>query len=393
MDLKNREMIKRIAILGSTGSIGRQALEVIREFRDAMEVEVLTAGTNWETLVAQALEFMPSTVVIGREAHYRQVSEALDPAGIKVFTGEEAIAQVVSMGSVDLVLNALVGYSGFIPTLETIRAGKVLALANKESMVVGGEMVAGLAAANRVPIIPVDSEHSAIFQCMTGEDFNTVEKIILTASGGPFRQKSLEFLHTVKKEDALKHPNWSMGHKITIDSASLMNKGLEVIEARWLFDIDPGQIEVVVHPQSVIHSLVQFHDGSMKAQMGTPDMRLPITYALNYPERKSTSFPRFSFLDYPELTFEKPDIEIFRNLALAYRALQMGGNACCTLNASNEEAVRAFLCDRIGFMDIPEIIEKCLLAVPHIQDPSLEDYELTDREARKKAKELVKKLD
>lgn len=382
-------MSRKIAILGSTGSIGRQALEVIREFPGSLEAEVLTAQNNWELLVRQAMEFRPNVVVISREKYYRSVQEALHPLGIKVFTGDESLAQVVTMDSIDLVLNSLVGYSGFKPAVQSILAAKMLALANKESLVVGGELLTGLLSRSTAKLIPVDSEHSAIFQCLAGEKMSSVEKIFLTASGGPFLDQGLDFLAGVRKEDALKHPNWDMGDKITIDSASLMNKGLEVIEARWLFDLLPDRIEVIIHPQSVIHSMVQFTDGSIKAQLGPPDMRFPISYALGYPERLSTNFRRFSIADYPQLTFQKPDLEIFRNLALAYKALEMKGNACCVLNASNEEAVRAFLGNRLAFLAIPKVVEKCLDKMPWINSPTLDDLEQTDREAREMASRII----
>ena len=385
-------MKKKIAILGSTGSIGQQALDVIRGFPESMEVEVITAQNNWEELVRQAKEFRPNVVVISKEKYYPQVDEALHPLGIKVFTGEASLSQVVTMDSIDLVLNSLVGYSGFKPAVQAILAGKKLALANKESLVVGGELLTGLLSHSTATLIPVDSEHSAIFQCLAGEKISSVEKIYLTASGGPFLNRDRDFLAGVRKEDALKHPNWDMGSKITIDSASLMNKGLEVIEARWLFDLLPERIEVIVHPQSVIHSMVQFTDGSIKAQLGPPDMRYPISYALGYPERLQTNFRRFSFADYPQLTFQKPDLEIFRNLALAYRALEMKGNACCVLNASNEEAVGAFLGDRLTFMEIPVVVEKCLEKMPWISSPTLDDHEETDREAREMARRIIKEM-
>lgn len=385
-------MKKRIAILGSTGSIGRQALDMIRRLPDRFCAEVLTAQSNKDLLIRQAMEFRPNAVVIGNGEHYHEISELLQPLGIKVFEGEHSLLQIVEMDTIDLVLNGLVGYAGFKPTVQAIMARKPLALANKESLVAGGALVSKLAEEYRTPIIPVDSEHSAIFQCMVGEDFNSVEKIILTASGGPFLNKDEDYLSHVSKEEALKHPNWSMGDKITIDSASLMNKGLEVIEAKWLFGLRPQQIEVIIHPQSVIHSLVQFHDGSLKAQMGLPDMRLPILYALGYPERLETDLPRFCFSDYPELTFEKPDLRIFRNLALAYKALEMGGNAGCILNAANEIAVMAFLGDKIGFLDIPAVVGRCLDESPLIPEPSMDDYEQTDAETRKLAQTLVKSI-
>jgi len=383
-------MQKRIAILGSTGSIGTQALEVISNHSDTFEVEILTAQNNAELLIEQSLRFLPNTVVIGNEQHYALVKTALEAHPIKVFCGEDAIAQVVGFDSVDLVLTAMVGFSGLKPTIEAIRAGKHIALANKETLVVAGELIMKEAAARRVAIIPVDSEHSAIYQCLTGEGRNAIEKIILTASGGPFRGKSKAELAKVSSEEALKHPNWCMGPKITIDSATMMNKGLEVIEARWLFGVGGDQIEVVVHPQSIIHSMVQFEDGSIKAQMGLPDMRLPIQYALSYPDRFPSDFERFDFLNYPQLTFEQPDTKIFRNLALSYEALQRGGNWPCILNAANEVAVDAFLKERIGFLEIPDVIENTLGKSTFIKTPELEDYNQTDLLARQVAEEIIK---
>ncbi|HMQ00472.1 MAG TPA: 1-deoxy-D-xylulose-5-phosphate reductoisomerase, partial [Cyclobacteriaceae bacterium] len=341
---------KHIAILGSTGSIGTQALEVIAAHPQHFIAEVLTAQNNADLLIEQAKTFKPNAVVIVDESKYQKVKEALDTDGIKVYTGEAALAQVVQMESIDLVLTALVGYAGLKPTIEAIQSKKNIALANKETLVVAGELITALAKENGVNIYPVDSEHSAIFQCIVGEFHNRIEKIILTASGGPFRGKKRDELLNVTKAQALKHPNWSMGAKITIDSASLMNKGLEVIEAKWLFGLNAGQVEVIVHPQSIIHSMVQFEDGSIKAQMGLPDMRLPIQFAMTYPNRLKADFPRFDFGQYPALTFEKPDLETFSNLALAFEALQKGGNAPCVLNAANEIAVAAFLDDRIKFL-------------------------------------------
>jgi len=373
---------KRIAILGSTGSIGTQALEVISHYPDKFEVEVLTAQNKADLLIHQASRFRPNVVVIGHDCLYQKVFDALDPLGIKVFAGEESLGQVVAMDSIDVVLVALVGFAGLSPTINAIRAGKQIALANKECLVVAGGLVTRLAVQHRSHIIPVDSEHSAIFQCLTGENPDRVEKVILTASGGPFRTRSQEELHHVTREDALDHPNWEMGNKITIDSATMMNKGLEVIEAKWLFGLRPDQIEVVIHPQSVIHSLVQFVDGSIKAQMSLPDMRIPIQYALTYPERLETGFRRFSFGDYKEFTFEPPDIEKFRNLALAFEALHRGGNAPCVLNAANEIAVHAFLNRKIGFTDIAMINEKCMGKMDFIPDPTLEDYIDTDKKTR-----------
>ena len=343
---------KHIAILGSTGSIGTQALEVIAAHPESFEVEVLTAQNNADLLIEQAKKFNPNAVVIVNEDSYSKVKEALLPLNIKVFAGENALSSVVEMDSIDLVLTALVGYSGLKPTIKAIESGKNVALANKETLVVAGELVTRLAREKGVNIYPVDSEHSAIFQCIVGEFHNPIEKIILTASGGPFRGRKRDELLYVTKVQALKHPNWAMGAKVTIDSASLMNKGLEVIEAKWLFGLKADQVEVVVHPQSIIHSLVQFEDGSIKAQLGLPDMRLPIQFALSYPERLKSAFPRFDFAKYPALTFEKPDTETFRNLALAFEALAQGGNMPCVLNAANEVAVEEFLQDRIGFLQM-----------------------------------------
>jgi 1-deoxy-D-xylulose-5-phosphate reductoisomerase len=382
---------KGIAILGSTGSIGTQALDVIRKNLKKFRIEVLTAQENAELLIKQALEFQPNTVVIGNEDLYDKVFSALDPAGIKVYSGQKSIASIVQMDCIDMVLTALVGYSGLLPTIRAIEAGKSIALANKETLVVAGELITGLAEKKGVNIFPVDSEHSAIFQCIVGEFKNPIEKIILTASGGPFRGRNFNFLKTVTRDQALKHPNWSMGNKVTIDSASLMNKGLEVIEAKWLFNLKSAQIEVVVHPQSIIHSMVQFEDGSIKAQMGLPDMRLPIQYALGYPERLKSDLPRFSFMDFPNLSFEKPDIKTFRNLKLAFDAMEKGGNMACILNAANEVAVNEFLKENIGFTEISEIIEDCMIKVPYIASPSYEDYVETDKETRRIAKSLKQK--
>lgn len=383
---------KRIAILGSTGSIGTQALEVIASHPEKFEVEVLTAQNNADLLIEQAKKFKPNAVVIVNEDHYPLVKEALVPLDIKVFAGESALASVVQMDSIDLVVTALVGYAGLKPTLKAIESGKSIALANKETLVVAGELVTQLARAKGVNIYPVDSEHSAIFQCLVGEFDNPIEKIILTASGGPFRGKKREELANVTKAQALKHPNWTMGAKVTIDSASLMNKGLEVIEARWLFGLKPDQIEVIVHPQSIIHSLVQFQDSSIKAQLGLPDMRLPIQFALGYPERLKAEFPRFSFASYPSLTFEPPDTETFRNLALAFAAMERGGNMPCVLNAANEVAVEEFLKDKIGFLQMSEVVEQCLDKISYIAAPGLDDYVLTDQETRRKARALVKQF-
>jgi len=380
---------KHIAILGSTGSIGTQALEVIAAHPESFEVEVLTAQNNADLLIEQAKKFNPNAVVIVNEDSYSKVKEALLPLNIKVFAGENALSSVVEMDSIDLVLTALVGYSGLKPTIKAIESGKNIALANKETLVVAGELVTRLAREKGVNIYPVDSEHSAIFQCIVGEFHNPIEKIILTASGGPFRGRKRDELLYITKVQALKHPNWTMGAKVTIDSASLMNKGLEVIEAKWLFGLKADQVEVVVHPQSIIHSLVQFEDGSIKAQLGLPDMRLPIQFALSYPERLKSAFPRFDFAKYPALTFEKPDTETFRNLALAFEALAQGGNMPCVLNAANEVAVEEFLQDRIGFLQMSEVVERCLTKMDYIASPAYEDYVNTDKETRIKAKELI----
>lgn len=383
---------KSVAILGSTGSIGTQTLEVIRKHPEEFQVEVLTAQNNFQLLIKQALEFNPNAVVIGNESHYSVVKEALDPKGIKVFAGQKAIAQVVEMSTIDVVLTALVGYSGLLPTIQAIKAGKAIALANKETMVVAGEIITALAKEHEVNIYPVDSEHSAIFQCLVGEFHNPIEKIILTASGGPFRGKDRAFLETVTKAQALKHPNWDMGAKITIDSASMMNKGLEVIEAKWLFGLKKEQIDVVVHPQSIIHSLVQFEDGSLKAQLGLPDMRIPIQFALSYPDRLKSDFERFDFAKYASLDFEAPDLKTFRNLQLAYDALDRGGNAPCILNAANEIVVDAFLKDQVGFLEMSELIEEALHKTEFLASPNLDDYIHTDQRAREITKELLTKV-
>jgi 1-deoxy-D-xylulose-5-phosphate reductoisomerase len=379
-------MTKRIAILGSTGSIGTQALDVVREQPEHFQVELLSCGNNVDLLIKQALEFTPNAVVIGDPAKLEQVKEVLFPAGIKAYAGAEALEQAVTMEGIDLVLTALVGYAGLRPTLAAIAAGKHIALANKETLVVAGELVTKAAREKGVNIYPVDSEHSAIFQCLAGEWHNPIEKIVLTASGGPFRGRTRAELATVTKAQALKHPNWDMGAKITIDSASLMNKGLEAIEAKWLFDLRKDQIEIIVHPQSIIHSIVQFRDGSMKAQMGLPDMKLPIQYAMAYPDRLSTTWPRFDFLNYPALTFEQPDLSTFRNLALALDAMDRGGNAPCVLNAANEVAVELFLRDAIGFLEMSDLVEHCLQTVSFIPNPSLPDLEASDAEARRVAR-------
>jgi 1-deoxy-D-xylulose-5-phosphate reductoisomerase len=377
--------IRHLAILGSTGSIGTQALDVVRAHPDRFAVEVLTANQNAELLIAQAAEFRPNVVVIGDETRYDQVFAALDPLDIKVYAGLNSIADVVQMDSVDLVLTAMVGYAGLLPTIRAIEAGKPIALANKETLVVAGDLITRLAQQKGVNLLPVDSEHSAIFQCLVGEFHNPIEKIILTASGGPFRGRDRDFLATVTKAQALKHPNWTMGAKITIDSATLMNKGLEVIEAKWLFGLRPDQIDVVVHPQSIIHSLVQFEDGSLKAQMGLPDMRLPIQFALGYPDRLRSDFPRFDFAQFPSLTFEQPDKQTFRNLQFAFDALDRGGNMACILNAANEVAVAAFLRDAIGFLEISDVIEHAMASATFINTPTYDDYVQTDTETRRLA--------
>jgi 1-deoxy-D-xylulose-5-phosphate reductoisomerase len=390
-DPQHERAPKRIAIMGSTGSIGTQALEVIRNNPTHFEAEVLVANGNADLLIQQAMEFKPNAVVIGDESKYQQVKEALFSHDVKVFAGLKSMEQIVEMETVDMVLAAIVGYAGLASTINAIKHKKAIALANKETLVVAGEIVTKLAHENAVNLYPVDSEHSAVFQCLAGEFDNTIEKIYLTASGGPFRGKDRAFLSSVRKEQALKHPNWVMGAKITIDSASLMNKGLEVIEAKWLFNLKPEQIDVIVHPQSIVHSLVQFTDGSMKAQMGLPDMKLPIQYSFTYPERIKTNFPRFDFFNYPQLTFEKPDMETFSNLALAYKAMEKGGNMPCVLNAANEIAVQAFLEDKIGFLNMSDIIAKAMDKMPMIKNPGIEDYIQCDKETRLLTTELIKK--
>ena len=381
---------KRIAILGSTGSIGLQALDILRSHPDQFAIEALTAGNNAKELIRQAREFLPNMVVIANEAHYNDVSSALSDLDIKVFSGQESVAQIVGYGEIDMVLNAIVGFAGFEPTINAAKAGKAIALANKESVVVGGELIKRLAGENHSHIIPVDSEHSAIYQCLAGESSDTVEKIFLTASGGPFRKKDILALADVSPEEALKHPNWDMGDKISIDSASMMNKGLEVIEAKWLFGLEPEQIEVVIHPQSVIHSMVQFHDGSVKAQLGHPDMRLPILYALSFPDRLPANYKRFTITDYPTLSFEAPDLKKFRNLALAFEAMKAGGNIPCAMNAANEVAVRAFLEKKIGFLQMPDIIERCMINITRIAQPGFDDYVETNSEARAMALNYIR---
>ncbi len=380
---------KRLAVLGSTGSIGVQALEVIRENPALFEAEVLVGNRNADLLIKQALEFKPNAVVIADERLYKQVNDVLSPLDIKVFAGAKAVEQIVEMETVDMVLASIVGYAGLASTINAIEHGKQIALANKETLVVAGELVTELALKKAVNLYPVDSEHSAIFQCLAGEWDNKIEKIYLTASGGPFRGKDRAFLETVKKEQALKHPNWTMGAKITIDSASLMNKGLEVIEAKWLFHLEPSQIDVIVHPQSIVHSLVQFEDGSMKAQMGLPDMKLPIQYAIAYPHRVKNTFPRFNFMDYPSLTFEKADLNVFTNLALAFEAMHQGGNMPCILNAANEVAVAAFLKDQVSFIGMSTLVEKAMKSISFIRKPNYVDYVATDTETRNFVQSLL----
>ncbi|EGJ99921.1 1-deoxy-D-xylulose-5-phosphate reductoisomerase [Dysgonomonas gadei] len=382
-------MKRNIAILGSTGSIGTQALDIVRENSDHFEIYALTANENIDLLIRQAEEFSPEVVVIANENKYTRLKEALQHLPVKVWAGSESIAQVVQSEPIDMVLTAMVGYSGLKPTINAIKAGKVIALANKETLVVAGELITSLAIEHKVPILPVDSEHSAIFQCLNGER-SPIEKIILTASGGPFRNHSAEQLAKVTKAEALKHPNWDMGAKVTIDSASLMNKGLEMIEAKWLFDVTPDQIEVVVHPQSIIHSMVQFEDSSIIAQLGLPDMHLPIQYALAYPNRLKSNFERLDFFKLKTMTFEKPDMERFRNLAFAFEAARVKGNMACIMNAANEIAVAAFLKDKVGFLEMSEVIEKTMHKTSFIQAPSYEDYVQTDTEARHIAKEFIK---
>ncbi len=381
---------KRIAIFGSTGSIGTQALDVIRTHSSMLKVEILTAQTNYELLIKQALEFTPNAVVIGEESKFNLVKDALSTTDIKVFAGEKALEEVADFDTYDVILTAIVGFAGLRPTLKAVKKGKVIALANKETLVVAGDIVMQQAMQFRSPIIPVDSEHSAIFQCLVGEACNPIEKIILTASGGPFLGKKPNFLVNVKRDHALQHPNWSMGAKISIDSATLMNKGLEMIEAKWLFNLKPSQIEVIVHPQSIVHSIVQFEDGSMKAQMGLPDMKLPIQYALGFPERMKNDFPRFDFKKYQSLTFEEPDYKTFRNLGLSIEALKAGGNKPCILNAANEIAVWAFLKNRIGFLDITAVVEKTMQKIAFIENPTLDEYFETDGEARNFAASIIK---
>jgi 1-deoxy-D-xylulose-5-phosphate reductoisomerase len=384
------QVIKRIAIFGSTGSVGVQALEVIAANKDQFSVEVLTANSNDELLVQQALKYNPNIVVIGDESKYASVKKALSSTSVKVFAGEKALEEVAGMDCYDLMLAAIVGFAGLRPTLKAISTGKAIALANKETLVVAGDIVMQMAVDNRVPIIPVDSEHSAIFQCLVGETRNRIEKVILTASGGPFLGRKTNYLVNVKREHALQHPNWRMGAKISVDSATLMNKGLEMIEAKFLFNLQPEQIQVLVHPQSIIHSMVQFEDGSIKAQMGLPDMKLPIQYALAFPTRIPNDFPRYDFRTVNTLTFEEPDLRTFKNLSLAIDALNKGGNLPCVMNAANELAVYAFLRNRIGFLEITDIIEKTMENVPFIEEPTLEEYFDSDGEARNFAADIIK---
>lgn len=388
--MNQEQTIKRIAIFGSTGSIGTQALEVIAANPDKFSAEVLTAQSNDELLVEQALQFNPNVVVIGDEKKYSNVKEALKATDVKVFCGEKALEEVAAMDCYDMMLAAIVGYAGLKPTLKAIENGKAIGLANKETLVVAGDIVMRKAVENKVPVIPVDSEHSAIFQCLVGETRNRIEKIILTASGGPFIGRKPNYLVNVKREHALQHPNWSMGAKITIDSATLMNKGLEMIEAKWLFNLKPEQIQVVIHPQSIIHSMVQFEDGSIKAQMGLPDMKLPIQYAMAFPRRIKNDFPRYDFKKVSTLSFEEPDTKTFRNLALATEALNKGGNLPCIMNAANEIAVFAFLRNRINFLDMTNVIEKTMENIPFIAQPSLEEYFESDGEARNFAADIIK---
>ena len=388
--MTQEQTIKRIAIFGSTGSIGTQALEVIAANPDKFSAEVLTAQSNDELLVEQALQFNPNVVVIGDEKKYSSVKEALKATDVKVFCGEKALEEVAAMDCYDMMLAAIVGYAGLKPTLKAIENGKAIGLANKETLVVAGDIVMRKAVENKVPVIPVDSEHSAIFQCLVGETRNRIEKIILTASGGPFIGRKPNYLVNVKREHALQHPNWSMGAKITIDSATLMNKGLEMIEAKWLFNLKPEQIQVVIHPQRIIHSMVQFEDGSIKAQMGLPDMKLPIQYAMAFPRRIKNDFPRYDFKKVSTLSFEEPDTKTFRNLALATEALNKGGNLPCIMNAANEIAVFAFLRNRINFLDMTNVIEKTMENIPFIAQPSLEEYFESDGEARNFAADIIK---
>ncbi len=384
--------MKRLAILGSTGSIGTQTLEIVSKYPDRFEVEVLTANNNVDLLIEQAIRFQPDSVILVNESNYKKLQNALEAYPIKVFAGAAAVEQIVSSSTIDIVVTAMVGYSGLKPTIQAIKAGKSIALANKETLVVAGELISRLVQENGAKIIPVDSEHSAILQCLVGELNNPIEKITLTASGGPFRTLTAKELEVVSPEQALAHPNWNMGPKITIDSASMMNKGLEVIEAKWLFDLRPDQIEVIIHPQSIIHSFVHFSDGSVKAQLGLPDMRLPIVYALEYPDRITTDLPRFELKDYESLTFEQVDLKKFRNLALAFQAIEEGGIIPCAMNAANEIAVESFLAGRIRFLEMTNVIEEVLLGMENTLNPDLELLEDTDRRARESALRIIKKI-
>jgi 1-deoxy-D-xylulose-5-phosphate reductoisomerase len=385
-------MPQKIAILGSTGSIGCQTLDIVRKFPERFSVDILIAGNNAGLLASQARQFNPGTVVIGNSSHYLKLKEDLADTQIKVFAGADAIDQVIASSTVDVVVASVVGYSGLRPTISAIKAGKKIALANKETLVVAGEIIRDLVRETGSRIIPVDSEHSAIFQCLAGEWDNDIEKITLTASGGPFLNRTKEMLEKVRPADALKHPNWDMGCKVTIDSASLMNKGLEVIEAKWLFDLTPDQISVIVHPQSVIHSFVHFSDGSVKAQLGVPDMRLPILYALSYPQRLKSDLPRLDFKDYQTFTFTEPDLKTFRNLSLAFQALREGGNMCCILNAANEMAVQAFLSEKIGFLQMPDVVSHTMESNLFSSHPDLDLLEATDKQARIVAENYINKL-
>ncbi|OYD46197.1 1-deoxy-D-xylulose-5-phosphate reductoisomerase [Sphingobacterium cellulitidis] len=383
---------RKLAILGSTGSIGTQTLEVVELYPDHFSITVLSAGKNADLLIQQALKFKPAAVILCDQAAFEKVKQELAGKGIEVLFGEDALVESMKRDDIDIVLTAVVGAAGLRPTVAAIESGKDIALANKETLVVAGELITSLVEKHQVKLLPVDSEHSAIFQCLAGEEANPIEKIILTASGGPFRGKTLNDLLQVTKAQALKHPNWTMGAKITIDSASLMNKGLEVIEAKWLFGLDYDQIDVIIHPQSIIHSLVQFQDGSLKAQLGLPDMKLPIQYALTYPQRFENNFKRFNFLDYPNLTFEQPDLQVFKNLKLAFQALEEGGNAPCVLNGANEVVVEAFLQDKVGFVQMSEVIEETLCQVKSQKTLSLEDYLQFDLESRTVARSLIERI-
>lgn len=382
-------MRKKVAILGSTGSIGTQALDVVGQNPDELKVTVLTARNNTDLLIKQAIEYKPSAVVIVNEEKHEEVTDALHPHEIEVYSGEDALNEIVKLDNIDIVLTAMVGFSGLLPTISAIKAHKNIALANKETLVVAGELITRLIVEKNVRLFPVDSEHSAIFQCLVGELSNPPEKIILTASGGPFRETKLDDFNKITVDDALKHPNWSMGAKITVDSATLMNKGLEAIEAKWLFDLEPHQIEIVIHPQSIIHSIVQFEDGSMKAQLGLPDMKLPIQYALGYPKRYKSNFKRLDFLKYNQLTFEKPDLRKFRCLAIASEALRMGGNVPCIMNAANEVAVQAFLNNKLAFAEIPDIIERAIQKMEGLPNPTLYDLIETNEKTRELTNELI----